>query len=250
VAYYESQKELAINGAIRLVLNDTIISNTDSIIEKLLKFDGTIKGKTVLTNLYISKGNYSSAQHLIDSIAVLPGLDKHGKMLQHNKDLRQANKDWFEINNDALLKSDIEDLSDDSLADGFANARSIMAMVNGVKNYDVIEDFIEDRSYINISTPDEVSVISNTGENVKLNAYPNPFKDEINVSINISQKVDANTVVQLLEPLTGRVIQQQLILSNSSILQFNTEELSSGIYLIGVRGTNINPTFIKIIKIH
>ncbi len=48
---------------------------------------------------------------------------------------------------------------------------------------------------------------------------------------------------------SGKAIQQQLILSNYSALQFRTESLSSGMYLIGVRGTNINPTFIKLINI-
>lgn len=249
VAYYNSQKQLAIDASIRFLLNDTIIANTDSIIETLLKFDGTIKGKTDLTSLYINKGDYTSAQQLIDSISALPGMNKHSKMLQHNKNLHQANKDWFEMNIDAQIKTDIEDLSSDSLADGFANARSIMAMVKGCKNYDLVEDFIEDRSSIININEAEVNVIKNSDENVKLSAFPNPFTDELNVTIDILQNVDANTYVQLIEPVTGRIIQQQLILSNYSALQFRTENLSSGMYLIGVRGTNVNPTFIKLINI-
>ena len=249
VDYYNGQKQLAIDASIRILLNDTIIANTDSIIKRLLKFDGTVKGKTALTGLYINSGDYVSAQELIDSISALPGMNKHSKMLQHHKNLRQANKDWFEMNMDAQIKTDIEDLSSDSLADGFANARSIMAMVKGFKNYDVVEDFIEDRSSIINTNPEEVSVITNFDDNVKLSAYPNPFTNEINVTIDILQNIDENTYVQLIEPVTGRIIQQQLILSNYSALQFRTENLSSGMYLIGVRGTNINPTFIKLINI-
>ncbi len=94
-----------------------------------------------------------------------------------------------------------------------------------------------------------VGVTEELNADIQITAYPNPFTNEINVTIDILQNIDENTYVQLIEPVTGRVIQQQLLSSNYSALQFNTENLSSGMYLIGVKGTNINPTFIKLINI-
>lgn len=250
VDYFFSEKELSINGAVRELLNDTITPNTDSIIGYLLKWDGTIKGKNALVELYIDKGDYSSAQTLIDSISGLPGMDKHGTLLQHRKNLKAANKDWFEINNDGALEADIEELSNDSLADGFANARSILALVKGHKNYDFVEEELELHSQIIAQQPqEEIQMIETQNDVVKLSAYPNPSDDIVNVLVDISEEIQPETYVQLIDPVSGRIIQQHLLNSSYSELVFNTETLSSGIYLIGVKGTAISPTFIKVIKL-
>jgi hypothetical protein len=179
----------------------------------------------------------------------LAGLDKYSTMLQHYNTLQQQNKTWDELKNNVQLKTDITTLASDSLATGFANARSVLAMVSGAKNYDLIENIFASRSLITPIQNSSDSAISNLNGGIKLNAYPNPFKDELNVTISIAQSIDANTHVQLIEPVTGRILQEKLITSNYSTLQFNTENLSSGMYLIGVRGNTISPTFIKIINI-
>jgi hypothetical protein len=44
-------------------------------------------------------------------------------------------------------------------------------------------------------------------------------------------------------------IEEQNVNSKQNIFKFNTEKLSSGVYLISVKGENILPTYVKVINI-
>lgn len=248
VQSYEAQKQLAINDGISLLMTDTTIANVYAEMESFLILDNTLKGKTDLTNLYISNVDYLKAQHLIDSLISLPELVKYATMLQHYNELQQQNKTWEELQNDAQLSNDITTLASDSLAAGFANARSVLAMVNGAQNYDLIEDFVENGNLRSTSIQNSAdSVISTINNDLKLNVYPNPFKDEINVRINYPIN-PANSRLQLMELATGKIIAEQIVGFKQSFV-FNTAQLANGVYLVVLKGENVSPSYVKVIHL-
>jgi hypothetical protein len=249
VQYYELQRDLAINSAIRLLLNDTLTTNTDSIIAGLLKFNKTVQSKTDLTNLYISKGGYLSAQILIDSLATIPCMSKHWKMLQHNKNIHQNNKDWFEINNDPQLMADISSLAIDSLSYGFSNAKCVFAMVKGKANYEVVENpsLFHNMEIIYPDEDSENDTELNTAL-VQIKAYPNPFKDEICVSLLLPININS-AKLQLVEIASGKIIQEQDVNPKQNLFKFNTTQLSNGVYIIVVKGENISSSYVKVIHL-
>lgn len=248
VQSYEAQKQSAINDGISLLMTDTTIANVNAQMESFLKLDNTLKGKTDLTNLYINNADYLKAQHLIDSLITLAGMIKYATMLNDYNALQQQNKTWEEMQNDAQLRTDITTLASDSLAIGFANARSVLAMVNGTNNYDLIETFAENRSLIIKPSEDgSDSIIANINGDIQLNVYPNPFKDEINVKINYSVNLD-NAKLQLMEIATGKIIAEQIVGSKQSFI-FNTTQLANGVYLIALKRANLPSSYVKVIHL-
>ncbi|MBA3970845.1 MAG: T9SS type A sorting domain-containing protein [Bacteroidetes bacterium] len=81
-----------------------------------------------------------------------------------------------------------------------------------------------------------------------MNAYPNPFKDEINVGLLLP----VNTItakLQLIEVATGRIIDEQNANSKQNLYKFNTSQLANGVYLIAIKGDNMSPSFVKVINL-
>jgi len=70
--HYDTQRELAINSAMSLLLTDTTMVNIDIEMEKFLNLSTAIKSKENLVLLYQNRGDHGSAQRLIDSLHLLP----------------------------------------------------------------------------------------------------------------------------------------------------------------------------------
>ena len=85
--------------------------------------------------------------------------------------------------------------------------------------------------------------------NLKLLAYPNPFKEELRVKVLVPN-LTPSTKLSLIEPASGRIMFEKIITSNDQEFTIPTNELSSGLYLIGVSGGNFPAKFTKVTNVH
>ncbi len=87
-------------------------------------------------------------------------------------------------------------------------------------------------------------------EKVKNNivAYPNPFNSELNVSYSFVNG-DEDAEIELIETETGRVIEKRILTQKDHKTQFNTKNLSAGVYLIGVQQKNRPSVYFKTINL-
>jgi hypothetical protein len=115
----------------------------------------------------------------------------------------------------------------------------------------IIYTYTDSLGCVNSDT-DKVYVSNCTGieeyESASVNIYPNPFKDEINISYELPAGV-TDCHVTLIEPATGRVIMRKDLDVNADVMQFKTDNLSAGIYLISIAGKNLAPQYFKVVNI-
>lgn len=248
IAYNARQAQYALDQAITNLLNDTIKQNRDSLLIVLLKTDTTEKGKTDLVHVYLGKKDYINAQLYINQVKNLPGCNKKGIFLQHCKDLKQQNKTWQDINTNASLRSDLVGFAYDSLSNGFGNARSVLAMVKKAHNYEYVEaaggTAAANSRVANTDNTENLHIILDANK-IALNAYPNPFNDELTVSVTLPENTQ-DAKLQLIEPATGRILMEKPLTDKQQDVVFDTKQLSSGLYLIGIKSANHKAQFIKV----
>jgi hypothetical protein len=56
-------------------------------------------------------------------------------------------------------------------------------------------------------------------------------------------------VAMFLEPATGRVIMRKDLDVSADVMQFKTNNLSAGIYIITIAGNNLAPQYFKVVNI-
>jgi hypothetical protein len=83
-----------------------------------------------------------------------------------------------------------------------------------------------------------------------VNVYPNPFNTNLNVSYAINE-VNAGTVIsiKLIDLVTGGVLAQTSSTKNVDVVQFNTDNLASGVYIVNISANNITVSNTKVINI-
>ena len=127
----------------------------------------------------------------------------------------------------------------------FVNSRNCSANSNSIKNYEVIDtDRNQGKTYYRLIEKDLNGIESiletlsiSCSDNNGLNAivYPNPTQDDFTLEINSTE--NESIAIELLD-LSGKVISQKSIqLANgTTIVPFNSMNLSSGTYLIYLKG--------------
>jgi hypothetical protein len=93
-----------------------------------------------------------------------------------------------------------------------------------------------------------IQEISNENELI-LNIYPNPFINNITVSYTLSNSNKANVEIKLIELASGRLIGEQTSTKNEDTIKFDTQNLSSGVYLVNVRNNGVSIRNSKVINI-
>jgi hypothetical protein len=249
ISYNTRQAQYALDQAITNLLNDTIKPNRDSLLIVLLKTDTTEKGKTDLVHVYLGRKDYVNAQLYINQIKVMQDCSKKGAFLQHCKDLKQQNKTWQDLNTNASLRNDLVGFAYDSLSNGFGNARSVLAMVKKTHNYEYVEiakggAAANNNRLANTDNTENLHVILDANQ-IQLNAYPNPFNNELTVSVTLPENIQG-AKLQLIEPATGRILMEKTLEDKQQEVVLDTKELSSGLYLIGIKSTNSKAQFIKV----
>jgi hypothetical protein len=86
-----------------------------------------------------------------------------------------------------------------------------------------------------VTSIDENNALSNL-----INVYPNPFNDQVKINNETNISLDI-TILDVM----GKVVSSDK--SNSSIINFNTSELTQGIYFINVKNEKLSATY-KIVK--
>ncbi|MEO6305556.1 MAG: T9SS type A sorting domain-containing protein, partial [Bacteroidia bacterium] len=91
-------------------------------------------------------------------------------------------------------------------------------------------------------------VKENKADNRNITAYPNPFKNEVKINYTLASGNNEATI-DLIEIASGKLIQQQNVSENKGTTLFNTENLSSGIYLVSIKQKNHPTISLKVVNI-
>jgi hypothetical protein len=82
-----------------------------------------------------------------------------------------------------------------------------------------------------------------------LKVFPNPFTNHITVSYNLHNTNKSNVEINLINMVTGQIITKQTSTKNEDVIDFNTENLANGVYMISLSNKNVNIGNVKVIKI-
>ncbi len=100
----------------------------------------------------------------------------------------------------------------------------------------------------NTSDKEEMKVNLINNNEVKITAYPNPFNDELNIGYRLAND-ENQAVIMLMEVGSGKIYAQYPVTENHGVLNFNTKNLSVGIYLISITQKNLPAKYIKLVNI-
>jgi hypothetical protein len=92
-----------------------------------------------------------------------------------------------------------------------------------------------------------VEELGNASTTVKV--FPNPFNEELKINLSAPAGTKNNFRVELLDVITGRVVLQQALTTNSVTL-VNTSVLANGLYIVHVKDAATFNYYAKHIKIH
>ena len=87
-----------------------------------------------------------------------------------------------------------------------------------------------------IVVPEPPSALSSAKPNSQFVAYPNPARNTINVDYKLTDKFE-DAYISLFD-FTGREIKRQKLVANQSQVQWQTDQLQSGLYLISIYADN------------
>ncbi|MCC6182816.1 MAG: T9SS type A sorting domain-containing protein, partial [Bacteroidia bacterium] len=252
IAYNVFNKDLTVNEIVRYYLDDTITPYSYDYITKWLEWNKTIENKYDLVFAYTQKENYTRAQTLIDSLNTVTNNAPHIDFLQGHKNLKENHKTWRELNTDVVLRNKVEALSSDSLNPMMGNAREALSIVYVDKqNYELIEG-INNASSSRLAQTNNNQNSSSVYDSslLLLSAYPNPFNNSIKISYTIDESQSVNIVeVFVIELATGRLVAKQTSVKNNDVLEFNTDNIASGVYVINIKNGNTNLGNLKVINI-
>ncbi len=87
-----------------------------------------------------------------------------------------------------------------------------------------------------IVVPEPSSALISAKPNSQFMAYPNPARNTINVDYKLTEKFE-DAYISLFD-FTGREIKRQKLMANQSQVQWQTDQLQSGLYLISIYADN------------
>jgi hypothetical protein len=93
-----------------------------------------------------------------------------------------------------------------------------------------------------------INQISNNDEYI-LKIHPNPFTNNITVNYTLHNLNKPNVEISLIEVESGKLISKQNSTKNSDIIQFNTEDLDAGVYIINISNNGMSISNNKVLNI-
>ena len=247
VRFYNYQVDIAVNDIIRQNLNDPTISNLNEEIIKWLEFANNHSNDPILFQAYVNRGDYGNAQSIINSLSTNHETDEMAAFFQTYLGLVQNGKSWTVLQNNPGMKETVTKLALQIDKPGSAYAQGALALAFGSEAYDLVEG--ESLTGARFSEPskknNEISLGNGT---IKVAAFPNPFKNELNVSYEFTEP-SSNNSISLIEVGTGRILQQRNNVEMKGIILFDTENISSGLYMISIKQNNKPASFIKVVNI-
>lgn len=124
--------------------------------------------------------------------------------------------------------------SNETLSYKFSNASQLETVpeacnTNGYRTFTVTQDTVTSLvCFSSCSDCSTTGITSNLSSNLGLNIYPNPASDIVNISFNSSTFRNV-----YLYDLEGRILNQYLN-TNERMLRFDSNELTSGMYILKV----------------
>jgi hypothetical protein len=253
IAYYNHTKDLAVNALMRYYVRDTT-QNAGKEMVKWLEWNNSLQSKTDLVFAYTAQGNYARAQAIIDSLNLANYNTPYLAYLQHHKSLVATGKTWDELNTNTKLMASIQAIANDSLNPYMGHARCAMQATNSkYKNYEVIEDYKNNTTHRlahYATTPaEETALQEQQYASTTVKVFPNPFNEELKINVSAPAGTKNNFRVELLDVITGRVVLQQALTTNSVTL-INTSVLANGLYIVHVKDAATFSYYAKHIKLH
>lgn len=95
-------------------------------------------------------------------------------------------------------------------------------------------------NYIHVTESNSTNHDITQNPEIRLSNYPNPFNPVTMISLNIPENIN-NPVIEIYN-LKGQLIKRLPVINNTSIVNWNAEDLSSGIYLYKLNFKN-SPTY-------
>jgi hypothetical protein len=249
IAYYNFQKDLNVNEIVRYYLDDTTTTDTYGNIIKWLEWNNSLPSKLDLIFAKTETGDVTRAQSLIDSLAIDTANTKYLSYLQVNKDMAVNGKTWESLQTDPSTRTTIEAIANDSLHPHMGHARAALAHAFKDKtNYEYIEGISHTNTNRLANNYSNESASKDNMDGINLIAYPNPFKNELNINYSILD-FEGVAQLQLIELASGRVIDNIELTQSFGTKQFNTENMANGLYVLSLKQNNKPSVNFKVINI-
>ena len=97
-------------------------------------------------------------------------------------------------------------------------------------------EYLDNEKKVAINHPVHSWILMRAKRNNQFLAYPNPARNTINVDYNLTDKFE-DAYISLFD-FTGREIKRQKLVANQSQVQWQTDQLQSGLYLISIYADN------------
>ncbi|MCE3259639.1 MAG: C-terminal target protein [Bacteroidetes bacterium] len=217
LSWSRNELELLLIKKIDIVLNSELSEDPLSEVKDIFSSETIGNSKRFLIILEIERFNYSKAMEMINSLKN-EGTEEDRDFCEIQEiiiNLKKDNAYFAKVNSDERLKSRLYELAQ---KEGPAQLPSV-AILEKTTDFKYKEELMRPR------------IISSTADGVKLtegdiSVYPNPTKNIVNINVK-----NQNAEMVIVSDITGKVLLSQEINEKA---QINTENLSSGIYIIQV----------------
>lgn len=230
-ALIDAQREYSrlLDVAIQGFLSDYSNENRYDSVIALLQNETSTNRKMQLVEAYIAKGTDSSALSLLNTLSSNTNLSNYCSLTASLIELRQENKNWFDIKNDSALYADVESFAEDSTKFGYMKARAILSKIDG-KRYPEIINFDPDQ--IAYQARKNNSLFSS--EKKLIRNYPNPFKAGTVIEAQVSDELVSPKLV--FYDMLGKVIREINLAHGFN--SFSIQNLKAGVYLYSLVSEN------------
>jgi len=249
IKYYQFEISILKNDIVRNYVNDSTVEiKIDTIISRVKEFEdidivSSVKTKEMLADLYIEKGNFSSADSIITIIEQNPSKQNIAKLKRVNKHIKENNENMFALQTDMLNKQKVDEVAADEGVEGHETAMNILQQVFN----EIVEEQIDDiiiptyHSYIPMQEsqmPERIIVPS---------IFPNPNNGTMQLNYELWEE---EAGVLAIFDVTGKLVFSYLLDNSKTNFTINESELNNGVYLYQIKVNNqiVNSDKLIIIK--
>lgn len=221
-------QQLYISDKIRLFLNDTISTNPMDSVLSMLK---TYPRKDVSCDLiqaYSTKGDYSKANSIIDSLDAINKLDDYCRFQKLLIELKQAQEKCYKLKTDAVIKAKVEVYANDCEKESCPNAQALLKEVFNYQ-YPILRMLPENNRSMIYQNSDPTKE-----DGSLLSLYPNPANELLNIMFNDNE---SETGIIEIRNVLGELV-DKIQLKNSDVYQYNTQGLNKSIYFVSLYVNN------------
>lgn len=232
--YFKSERNGLIDDRIRLLLNDTLISNPLDSVALILKEEHIEFRKKQLCDTYIAKGDSLKTAEIRDSLVAEFGYDNYVKMADLYQMLREEPSSCYAVNTDVNIKQEVEYVAYDQ-----------DDRINSVRG-EALLSVAFDSLFLAIVEPLEtigsgLRMVEN-GNSSELPAektsflsiYPNPSNGESQIIVELQDlngEFMENTSIEVFT-ISGQLITTYQFNGKSNQVFIQTGKIQQGIYLV------------------